>query len=119
MRYALAISDRVQNLSKSIEKGFGIKLDVGIGIHSGDIVVGNTGPAHDLKLGLVGEAVNVASRIERKLREHQCDIWISKLVCKQLSSAKQQFQSVGQIPLKGVSQSIRLYKYNSKEKSLE
>ena len=78
VRCALAIRDRAQILSKSLEKEFGIKLDVGVGIHFGDVVVGNIGPAYDLKLGLVGKAVNAASRIELKPREHQCDIWISK-----------------------------------------
>ena len=116
---ALEIRDRIQTLSKSIEKEFSINLDVGIGIHFGDVVVGNIGPADDLKFGLVGEAVNVASRIERKTRDHQCDILISETVYKQISLEKQQFKSVGEIPLKGVSQSITHYKYSPKEKAIK
>lgn len=39
-------------------------LEMGIGINSGDLIVGNIGSKKRMKYGVVGEAVNVAARIE-------------------------------------------------------
>jgi adenylate cyclase len=44
-------------------------LQVGIGVHYGELVMGNLGGARRLEYGVIGDTVNVASRLEVMTRE--------------------------------------------------
>jgi adenylate cyclase len=50
----------------------------GIGIHTGSVLVGNTGSEDLLSYALVGNTVNVASRIQELTKEFNCDILVNE-----------------------------------------
>lgn len=61
---ALAMQNRLAELNLTLEKeGFPF-LEMGIGINTGSVVVGNIGSEERTKYGIVGSVVNTASRIE-------------------------------------------------------
>lgn len=106
---AISIKKRIEILSETLKKEFSIEIEVGIGIHYGPAVVGNIGPIDDLRFGLVGDAINIASRIERKIRELDCDVLITKNVRDNLSESESLFPQEHLVSLKGVSNEMAVY----------
>lgn len=74
MRYAL------ERLNRMELKDFAVKLEIGIGINFGLAYVGHLGHPTHRQFSVVGDPVNVASRIQEQTKKTGAKILISKLV---------------------------------------
>jgi adenylate cyclase len=64
-------------VNKLLEGQGHVLLSHGIGIHSGSVVAANIGCSDRLSYGLVGDTVNLASRIQGLTKKFNTDILIS------------------------------------------
>ena len=70
VRTGLAMHARVASERAGWEAQGFPRIDIGIGINTGDAVVGNIGSPEKLEFGVIGDAINVASRIEGLTKEY-------------------------------------------------
>jgi class 3 adenylate cyclase len=86
------------------------ELDIGIGVNSGSVVAGNVGGAGRLEFSVIGDAVNVAARVEAATRQTGDEILITDATRRLLTDSDRR-ETVARegIPLKGKTESIALY----------
>ncbi len=54
----------VEELAPYFQSSYGKRFQIGIGVHHGDVVMGTVGPPGYDKVTAIGDAVNIASRLE-------------------------------------------------------
>ncbi len=84
---------------------------IGIGVHAGKAAIGELSSASGVqRIGVVGEAVNIAARLDSLCREFKQDLLISNPVYKQLSLESQsRFQPMGEVLFRGKTQPQAVY----------
>jgi adenylate cyclase len=77
VRAALAIVQRLEGLNARLSAEGVPPLEVGIGIHTGEVVAGLIGPDARVEYGVVGEPVNLASRVEGLTKDVRATVLVS------------------------------------------
>lgn len=77
VRAAMAMRERLVSVNEKLQKKGYDPLRHGIGIHTGNVVAANIGSDDRLSYALVGDTVNMASRIQGLNKEFGTDILIS------------------------------------------
>ena len=78
VRAALGIVSRLAHVNAVLEKQGVPPLRIGVGLHTGEVVAGLIGPDERVEYGVVGEPVNLASRVEGLTKDLSATILVSK-----------------------------------------
>jgi adenylate cyclase len=68
---------RIDKLNRQLQQEFNESVQMGIGIHGGEAIVGTMGPPRTPLLTAVGDNINIAARLEAKTKELDCDLIVS------------------------------------------
>jgi adenylate cyclase len=68
---------RIDLLNEQLQREFGESIQMGIGIHGGEAIVGTMGPPKTPLLTAVGDNINIAARLESQTKEIGCDMIVS------------------------------------------
>ena len=77
VRTALEMRQRLEQVNRNLKSQNYPPLRHGIGIHTGQVVAANIGSLDRLSYALIGDSVNIASRIQEQTKKYQTDILIS------------------------------------------
>jgi class 3 adenylate cyclase len=82
-------------------------LPVGIGLHSGAIVAGCLGSTGHLEFTVIGDTVNVTSRLEALTKKMECNLLISASTKEHLEDMP--LRNLGKVPIRGRDEEIEIF----------
>ncbi len=105
---ALTMREALERYNGTLRSRSLPELEVGIGIHRGELLAGVMGNEELSKFGVVGDTINVAARVERLTRELSCDLLITEEVRSALD-ARFRLRAMPALTVKGKPDPLKTY----------
>ena len=108
VKSALEMIDKLKELNNNNGFGDDNRLNIGIGINSGKVVVGNMGSEQRFDYSVLGDAVNLASRLEGISKNYDATLVVGEDTYQNISH-KYNFQKLDDVQVKGKSNKVAIY----------
>lgn len=96
-------------VAAAVRDEFGNELQIGIGLNSGTVVAGNVGGAGRFEFSVIGDAVNVAARVEAATRQTGDTILITESTKAELTETSVTFYVRPDVSLRGKQTAVALF----------
>jgi adenylate cyclase len=96
-------------IAEAVRSGQAGPLEIGIGLNSGTVVAGNIGGDQRFEFSVIGDAVNVAARVEAATRQTGDQVLVADRTAALLRAPRVKLVERPGIELKGKRQSVRVF----------
>lgn len=109
VRAGLEMLEAVEQLRVYLENIYAMSFQIGVGVHYGEVVLGSIGAKDARRMTAIGDAVNLASRIEQANKEYGTHLLISEHAYDEVRQQVRVGREFADTALKGKSGRYRLY----------
>ncbi len=107
-RAALEIIEGLENLNRKWQSEGRPTLKIGIGINTGEMLFGNIGSEQRMDFTVIGDSVNLGSRLESATKDLNVPIVISEATYREIRDVAQ-VRLLGEISVKGRTEKVVVY----------
>lgn len=111
---ALDILSELPELNEEFRKRFNLEIAIGIGLHSGEVRVGNMGSDDLFDYTILGDNVNLTSRLEGLTKFYGVEIIVSETM-KDVLLDEFEFQELDKVRVKGKERPVTLFTCRKKD----
>lgn len=104
---AIAMVEALKRLNSEWAQGDFPQLQMGIGVATGEVMLGDVGVTEHLEFAAMGDTTNVAARIEKLTREYRAQVLTNKATADRLP-ASIPWKSLGPVNVKGRRQPVEV-----------
>jgi class 3 adenylate cyclase len=97
----------------------GLVLKVGLGLHKGTAIAGTIGSDDRMEFTVIGQAVNLAARLEQLTKQYECDLVVSEPLFEHLENDINQWQKHQSVNVRGVPEPIQIATFSLKGKQFD
>ena len=108
LKASLAMLKKLKALNQELKKVGDPEINIGIGLYTGTVIVGNIGSEKRFDYTIIGDTVNVASRLESLNKEYHTQLILGDATVKKLKK-KIPLRELGSVSVKGRKEQITIY----------
>jgi adenylate cyclase len=109
VKAALEMRTRLAKINEGFRARGLPEIRAGIGLHTGEVVAGNMGHVERMEYTVIGDAVNLASRLEGLTKEFDADVLLSEDLYRQVET-RVEAVPLRRIQVKGRAQDVMVYR---------
>ena len=108
IKTALEMIEKLKELNKNNGFGDNNKINIGIGINTGKCIVGNMGSEQRFDYSVIGDSVNLASRLEGVSKNYDATLVVGEDTYRDISNLYN-FKKLDDVQVKGKSNKVSIY----------
>ncbi|MBI3555831.1 MAG: hypothetical protein HY074_06185 [Deltaproteobacteria bacterium] len=106
---AVAAAQGMLKALAQLNQGRAAPVEIGVGVHSGGVMLGTFGATERLNAGVISVAVVMAARLEGLTKQYKAPLLVSETTYQRLTPEKLRLRQVDQVQVLGVSNPTFIY----------